>query len=170
MLQLLQEGVRAPEELVDLNELPLADIEVTGDGIRIGALARMAEVADNQHVQESFPVVVQALLASASPQVRNMATIGGNLLQRTRCLYFRDVATPCNKREPGSGCPAQDGENRMNAVLGSSPHCNAAYPGDLAVALVALDAKVEIVGVNGAQCWLKICIACPGTRRTSRPS
>jgi xanthine dehydrogenase YagS FAD-binding subunit len=83
-----------------------------------------------------------------------MATIGGNLLQRTRCLYFRDVATPCNKREPGAGCPAQDGENRMNAVLGSSPRCNAAYPGDLAVALVALDAKVEIVGVKGRRTML----------------
>jgi xanthine dehydrogenase YagS FAD-binding subunit len=149
MLQLLQEGVRAPLALVDLNRLPLGDIEVGPNGARIGALARMAEVADDRRIQEEFPVVVEALLASASPQVRNMATIGGNLLQRTRCLYFRDIATPCNKREPGSGCPAQDGENRLNAILGVSPDCMAAYPGDLAVALVALDAQVQITGVDG---------------------
>jgi len=149
MLQLLQERVRAPAELIDINGLPLAGIEVGPDGARIGALARMAEVADDRRMQEQFPVVVQALLASASPQVRNMASIGGNLLQRTRCLYFRDVATPCNKREPGSGCPAQDGANRMNAVLGGSPYCIATYPGDLAVALVALDAQIQIAGTQG---------------------
>lgn len=149
MLQLLQEGVRAPAELIDINGLPLAEIEVGPNGARIGALARMAEVADNQRIQEHFPVVAQALLASASPQVRNMASIGGNLLQRTRCLYFRDVVTPCNKREPGSGCPAQNGANRLNAVLGGSPSCIAAYAGDLAVALVALDAQVQIAGTQG---------------------
>src|SRR5436190_18725871 len=151
MLQLLQERVRAPAELIDINGLPLASIEVGPDGARIGALARMAEVADDRRMQEQFPVVAQALLASASPQVRNMASIGGNLLQRTRCLYFRDVATPCNKREPGSGCPAQDGANRMNAVLGGSPYCIATYPGDLAVALVALDAWVEVAGPEGTR-------------------
>jgi xanthine dehydrogenase YagS FAD-binding subunit len=139
MLQLLQEGVRAPAELIDINGLPLAGIEVGPNGARIGALARMAEVAEDRRVQEQFPVVAQALLAGASPQVRNMASIGGNLLQRTRCLYFRDVATPCNKREPGSGCPAQEGLNRMNAVLGGSPYCIAAYPGDLR-------------GLGGARC------------------
>jgi xanthine dehydrogenase YagS FAD-binding subunit len=96
-----------------------------------------------------FPAVAEALLASASPQVRNMATAGGNLLQRTRCLYFRDVATPCNKREPGSGCPAQDGQNRINAILGGSPHCIATYPGDFAVALLALDAEVRVRGPKG---------------------
>jgi xanthine dehydrogenase YagS FAD-binding subunit len=119
------------------------------DGVRIGALTRMAEVADDGRIQEAFPVVAQALLLSASAQVRNMASIGGNLLQRTRCLYFRDVATPCNKRQPGSGCPARDGANRMNAILGTSLHCIAAYPGDLAVALVALDAEVEVSGARG---------------------
>jgi xanthine dehydrogenase YagS FAD-binding subunit len=149
LLQLLQDGVATPTELVDISRLPLAGIEVGPNGARIGALARMAEVADDRRIQAEFPVVAQALLASASPQVRNMATIGGNLLQRTRCVYFRDVAMPCNKREPGSGCPARDGENRMNAILGGSPHCIAAYPGDLAVALVALEAQVHVSGAEG---------------------
>jgi xanthine dehydrogenase YagS FAD-binding subunit len=151
MLQLLQEGVRRPAELVDVNGLPLGDIEVTDGHARIGALCRMADVADDPRIRYQFPAVAEALLASASPQVRNMATIGGNLLQRTRCLYFRDVATPCNKREPGSGCPAQDGQNRMNAILGGSAQCIAAYPGDLAVALVALEAGVEVAGPEGTR-------------------
>ncbi len=151
MLQLLQEGIRAPSELIDINRLPLSGIEMPPGHARIGALCRMADVADDPDIRREFPVVAQALLASASPQVRNVATIGGNLLQRTRCLYFRDVATPCNKREPGSGCPAQDGRNRMNAVLGGSAHCIAAYPGDLAVALVALDAWVEVAGPEGTR-------------------
>ena len=149
MLQLLQESVRSPAELVDINGLPLGGIDVGHDGVRIGALARMAAVADDARVRTHCPAVAEALLASASGQVRNMASIGGNLLQRTRCLYFRDVATPCNKRAPGSGCPAQDGENRMNAILGGSPHCIATYPGDLAVALVALDAVVHVTGLAG---------------------
>ena|SRR5438128_1115183 len=151
MLPLLQDGVRAPSELIDINGLPLSGIEMTPAHARIGALSRMADVADDPRIRREFPVVAEALLASASPQVRNMATIGGNLLQRTRCLYFRDVATPCNKREPGSGCPAQDGQNRMNAVLGGSAHCIAAYPGDLAVALTALDAWVEVAGPEGTR-------------------
>jgi len=149
MLQLLQERVREPAELIDITRLPLAEIAAGADGARLGALARMADVAGDPGIREYFPVVAEALLASASPQVRNMATIGGNLLQRTRCLYFRDVATPCNRREPGSGCRAQDGENRLNAILGGSPHCIAAYPGDLAVALVALDAEVIVQGPGG---------------------
>lgn len=149
MLQLLQDGVHAPNELIDINGLALRDIDVSSTGARIGALTHMAELADDARIKERFPVVSQALLASASPQVRNMATIGGNLLQRTRCLYFRDIATPCNKRVPGSGCPALDGQNRINAVFGGSSHCIAAYPGDLAVALVALDADVELLGRRG---------------------
>jgi xanthine dehydrogenase YagS FAD-binding subunit len=149
MLQLLQEGVRSPHELIDISGLPWKSIEVSSHGARIGALVHMADLADDARLKQRFPVVSEALLASASPQVRNMATIGGNLLQRTRCLYFRDVATPCNKRVPGSGCPALDGQNRMNAVLGGSPHCIAAYPGDLAVALAALGAEVEILGPRG---------------------
>jgi xanthine dehydrogenase YagS FAD-binding subunit len=149
LLQLLQERVREPAELIDINRLPLATIEVGPDGARLGALARMADVAARADMREQFPVVVEALLLSASAQVRNMATVGGNLLQRTRCLYFRDAATPCNRREPGTGCPAQDGENRTNAILGGSAHCIAAYPGDLAVALVALDARVHVQGTGG---------------------
>jgi xanthine dehydrogenase YagS FAD-binding subunit len=149
MLQLLQERVRTPAELIDINRLPLAGLDVGAGGVRIGALCRMADVADDPRIRERWPVVAQALLASASAQVRNAATIGGNLLQRTRCLYFRDVATACNRRDPGSGCPAQDGENRLNAILGGSPHCIATYPGDLAVALVALDANVHVSGVRG---------------------
>ena len=149
MLQLLQERVREPSELIDITRLPLAEIAAGPEGARIGALARMADVADDPGIRQHFPAVAEALLASASPQVRNMATIGGNLLQRTRCLYFRDVATPCNRREPGSGCPAQEGENRLNAILGGSPQCIAVYPGDLAVALVALDAAVLVQGAGG---------------------
>ena len=149
MLQLLQDGVRSPSELIDINRLPMTAIEVGPKGARLGALARMADVADDPRIRAEFPMVAEALLASASPQVRNMASIGGNLLQRTRCLYFRDVATPCNRRAPGTGCPAFDGENRLNAILGGSVHCIATYPGDLAVALVALDADVHIDGTRG---------------------
>src|SRR5437868_3905642 len=151
MVQLLQDRVTAPSELIDINRLPIADVDVDARGARIGALARMADVADDARIRARFPVVAESILLSASAQVRNMASIGGCLLQRTRCLYFRDVVTPCNKREPGSGCPAQDGQNRMNAVLGGSAHCIAAYPGDLAVALVALDAWVEVAGPEGTR-------------------
>ena len=149
MLQLLQDGVAEPSELIDINRLPFAGIDVDDRGATIGALARMADVAGDARIQREFPVVSQALLLSASPQVRNMASIGGNLLQRTRCLYFRDATVPCNKRVPGSGCPARDGANRMNAILGVSEQCIAAYPGDLAVALVALDAETVVSGTGG---------------------
>jgi xanthine dehydrogenase YagS FAD-binding subunit len=149
MLQLLQEGVRSPRELVDITGIGFEDVSVAVDGMRIGALARLSDVADDPEVRERFPVVSEALQESASPQVRNMATVGGNLLQRTRCLYFRDAAMPCNRREPGSGCPAQEGENRVNAILGGSPHCIAAYPGDFAVALIAVDAEVVVAGSAG---------------------
>ena len=151
MLQLLQEGARTPAELVDISRLPLDAIEVDTTGARIGATARMSDVADHPGIRAEYPAVAEALLLSASPQVRNMASIGGNLLQRTRCVYFRDVVTPCNKRAPGSGCAALDGENRLHAILGVSPHCIATYPGDLAVALVAVDADVVIQGTYGAR-------------------
>ena len=151
MLQLLQEGVRVPAELVDINRLPLDGIEVDTDAVRIGATARMSDVADHPRIRAEYPAVAEALLLSASPQVRNMASIGGNLLQRARCVYFRDVVTPCNKRAPGSGCSALDGENRLHAILGVSPHCIATYAGDLAVALVALDANIVINGPEGAR-------------------
>lgn len=149
MLQLLEERVRDPAVLVDINGALGADIAETIDGLRIGAGARLSDVADDPTIRERFPVLARALQESASGQVRNMATLGGNLLQRTRCLYFRDVTTPCNKRAPGTGCGARGARDRINAVLGGSPHCHAAYPGDLAVALLVLDAEVMVRGRNG---------------------
>jgi xanthine dehydrogenase YagS FAD-binding subunit len=146
MLQLLQESVVSPSELIDINKLPLTGINTDADGARIGALTRLADVADDERIRQRFPLMVQALNETASPQVRNMATVGGNLLQRTRCLYFRDATSPCNKRVPGTGCPAMVGQNRINAIFGGSDHCIAAYPGDLAVALLALDAELVVQG------------------------
>jgi xanthine dehydrogenase YagS FAD-binding subunit len=149
MVQLLQEHVRRPERLVSLAGLLDNRIEVGPQGLRLGAAATMAEVAAHPAVVEQYPVISEALLESASPQVRNQATMGGNLLQRTRCPYFRDVGyAACNRRDPGSGCSAIDGVNRWHAVLGTSEHCIAAHPSDLAVALVALDAAVEIRGAD----------------------
>src|SRR5438132_8620261 len=150
MVQLLQEYVRRPEQLVSLAGLLDNRIEVGPQGLRLGAAATMAEVAAHPGVIEQFPVISEALLNSASPQVRNQATMGGNLLQRTRCPYFRDVGyDACNKRMPGSGCAAIGGENRWHAVLGTSENCIAAHASDLAVALVALDAAVEIQSPGG---------------------
>jgi xanthine dehydrogenase YagS FAD-binding subunit len=151
LMQLLKDNVFAPTRLVDLDGLPMRGIEVTPAGIRIGALERMSDVAANPAVRRDWPVIAEALLASASPQVRNMATMGGNLLQRTRCGYFRDTGFACNKRVPGSGCPAIHGENRMLAILGGSEHCIASHASDLAVALVALDATVALSGPNGVR-------------------
>src|SRR3984885_7611948 len=135
--------------MVDLEALNASKIHADHDRLRLEPLARMSDVAAHHDVVARFPVLSQALLASASPQIRNMATMGGNLLQRTRCGYFRDTGFACNKRVPGSGCPAINGENRMLAILGGSQHCIATYPGDMAVALVALDAQVELTGTNG---------------------
>jgi xanthine dehydrogenase YagS FAD-binding subunit len=149
MLQLLQEDVRRPEQLVSLAGLLDDRIDIGPQGLRLGAGATMAAVAAHPGVLEQFPVVAEALLASASPQVRNQATMGGNLLQRTRCPYFRDVGyDACNKRQPGSGCAAIGGENRWHAVLGTSDNCIAAHASDLAVALVALDASVDLRGAR----------------------
>src|ERR671938_106451 len=149
MVQLLQEYVRRPERLVSLAGLLDRRIDVGPQGLRLGAAATMAEVAAHPAVVEQFPVISEALLSSASPQVRNQATMGGNLLQRTRCPYFRDIAyAACNKRAPGSGCSATGGENRWHAVLGTSDHCIAANASDLAVALIALDASVEVRGAD----------------------
>jgi xanthine dehydrogenase YagS FAD-binding subunit len=143
MLQLLKDDVRRPGRIIDVSRLPDLDrIEYGRKGLRFGALVKMSDAVDNKAVRSHYPVIAEALLASASPQVRNMATIGGNLLQRTRCAYFRDHGTQCNKREPGSGCGALKGENRLHAVLGGSDHCIATHASDLAVALVALDAVV----------------------------
>src|SRR5947209_5108247 len=152
MVQLLQEQVRRPERLVSLAGLLDDRIDVGPQGLRLGAAATMADVAAHPGVVEQFPLIAEALLNSASPQVRNQATVGGNLLQRTRCPYFRDVGyAACNKRAPGSGCAAVGGENRWHAVLGTSEHCIAAHASDLAVALVALDAAVEVRGAAGGQ-------------------
>ena len=150
LVDLMKCDVERPEHLVDINELPLATIDEVAGGIRIGALARMSDVAANAVVRQRFPAISQALLASASPQLRNAASIGGNLMQRTRCTYFRELTwTPCNKRNPGSGCAALDGDNRLHAVLGGSEHCIATHPSDLAVALAALDAVITLRGANG---------------------
>lgn len=150
MVQLLQEYVRRPERLVSLAGLLDDGIDVGPQGLRLGAAATMAAVAAHPDVVAQFPLVAEALLNSASPQVRNQATMGGNLLQRSRCPYFRDVGyAACNKRAPGSGCAAIGGENRWHAVLGTSEHCIAAHASDLAVALVALEAAVEVRGADG---------------------
>lgn len=150
MVQLLQEYVRRPDRVVSLAGLLDDRIESTQQGLRLGAAATMADVAAHPVVAREFPVIAEALLNSASPQVRNQATMGGNLLQRTRCPYFRDIGyADCNKRTPGSGCAALKGENRWHAVLGTSEACIAAHPSDLAVALVALDAVVELRGPDG---------------------
>ena len=149
LMQLLKDNVEAPTELVDLEHLHLSSIQADGSELRLGAMARMADVATHPDVRSGWPVICQALEASASPQVRNMGTIGGNLLQRTRCGYFRDTGFACNKRQPGSGCPAIAGENRLLAILGGSDHCIATHASDLAVALTALDTVVEVRGVNG---------------------
>jgi xanthine dehydrogenase YagS FAD-binding subunit len=150
MVQLLQEYVRRPDRLVSLAGVLDDGIEVGPQGLRLGAAATMAKVATHPGVAEQFPLISQALLNSASPQVRNQATMGGNLLQRTRCPYFRDIGyEACNKRAPGSGCAAMDGENRWHAVLGASDDCIAVHPSDLAVALVALDAAIEIRDADG---------------------
>lgn len=150
LVDLMKLEVEQPTRLVDIAALPLAEITPLADGgLRIGALVRNADAAHNDLVRARYPVLSQALLAGASGQLRNMATTGGNLLQRTRCLYFRDAASPCNKREPGAGCSALHGYNRQHAILGTSEHCIATHPSDMAVALVALDASVRVLGASG---------------------
>jgi xanthine dehydrogenase YagS FAD-binding subunit len=149
LIDLMKLEVLKPAELVDVNALPLGKIEVTDDGVQIGAMVRNSDLAYHPEIAARFPLLSEALLAGASPQLRNMATVGGNLLQRTRCYYFRDPSTPCNKREPGSGCGAMDGYNRNHAILGTSEHCIAAHPSDMCVALVALDAVVHTRGPAG---------------------
>ena len=144
VLDLMKLEVMKPARLVDVNALPMRGVEMREDGLRIGALEKMSGVALHPEIVANYPVISQALLQSASPQIRNMASMGGNLLQRTRCGYFRDVTTPCHKREPGSGCSAINGENRMHAILGTSSSCVATNASDLAVALVALDASLQL--------------------------
>src|SRR5271169_6615658 len=152
LIGLMKDRVTLPERLLDINRLPdLAQIEALPDGgLRIGALARMSEVAADPHVRSRFPVIAESLLFAASGQLRNMASIGGNLMQRTRCAYFRDDDAPlCNKRRPGSGCSARHGLNRNHAIFGWSDACVATHPSDFAVALAALDARVVVLGLAG---------------------
>ncbi|MEH6951385.1 xanthine dehydrogenase family protein subunit M [Nitrobacter sp. NHB1] len=150
LVDLMKYDVEHPSRLIDISHLPLAKVEeTTGGGLRIGALVPNSDLAWHPLVMERYPLLSSAILAGASGQLRNMASTGGNLLQRTRCFYFYDVATPCNKREPGSGCSAKDGINRINAILGTSDACIATHPSDMCVALAALDAKVHIAGPNG---------------------
>jgi len=152
IVDLMKDHVEEPSMLVDITGLPMRAIETTpGGGVRLGALASMADVADSQLVKTGFPAVAQALLASASPQLRNMATIGGNVLQRTRCTYFRDTSQPCNKRKPGNGCSALEGQNRFHAVIGTSVHCICSHPSDFAAALLAVDAVVHTRTLAGGR-------------------
>src|SRR5690625_2364400 len=148
----LKLGVTSPDLLVDLGRLDLADIEDLADGgLRIGAMVRNSDLAADPRVRRGYPVLSRALLSGASGQLRNAATTGGNLLQRTRCVYFQDITTPCNKREPGSGCSALGGYTRYHAILGASEECIATHPSDLAVALTALEATVVVLGADGRQ-------------------
>lgn len=151
LVDLMRETVERPDAVVDINALPYRDIDLQPSRLRIGALARMSEVAAHPVVREQFPVIAAALDLSASAQLRNMASIGGNLMQRPRCLYFRDVSASCNRRSPGAGCAAIDGRNRTHAILGTSDACVATHPSDLAVALVALDAQVITRTRDGEQ-------------------
>ena len=150
LLDLMKENVTHPAHLIDITRLPLKDIAATSEGgLRIGALVSNADLAWDARIEQQYPLLSKAILAGASPQLRNMATTGGNFLQRTRCYYFYDADTPCNKREPGSGCPAREGLNRIHAILGHSKDCIAVHPSDMCVALAALDATVIVKGSEG---------------------
>jgi xanthine dehydrogenase YagS FAD-binding subunit len=150
LIDLMKEDVERPTRLIDISRLPLDAIEATdAGGVRIGALVPNSDLAYHPLIEQRYPLLSSAILAGASQQLRNMASTGGNLLQRTRCYYFYDVATPCNKREPGSGCSAAHGLNRMHAILGASEDCVATHPSDMCVALAALQAKVHVTGPSG---------------------
>src|SRR5918911_125913 len=152
LIDLMKENITRPSRLIDITRLPLNKVEETEDGgLRIGALVPNSDLAYHPQVEARYPLLAQAILAGASQQLRNMASTGGNLLQRTRCYYFYDVATPCNKREPGSGCSAIAGLNRMHAILGTSEACIATHPSDMCVALTALDATVHVSGPAGTR-------------------
>src|SRR4029434_7921814 len=152
LIDLMKLNVETPARLIDINRLPLDKIEAMPDGgLKIGATVRNSDLANHPTVERDYAVLSQALLAGASAQLRNMATTAGNLLQRTRCMYFRDTAMPCNKREPGTGCPAITGANRMLAILGTTDHCIAPNPSDRCVAMAALEATIHVQGTNGAR-------------------
>ncbi len=150
LIDLIKEHIERPSRVIDITHLPLNTVEENPDGgVRIGALVPNSDLAYHPLIGTRYPILASAILAGASPQLRNMASTGGNLLQRTRCLYFYDTTTPCNKREPGSGCSAIDGINRMHAILGMSEHCIATHPSDMCVALAALSARVMVTGNAG---------------------
>src|SRR5215204_1374757 len=150
LIDLMKYDVERPLRLIDITRLPLKMVEETADGgVRIGALVPNSDLAYHPLIEKRYPLLSSAILAGASAQLRNMASTGGNLLQRTRCFYFYDTATPCNKREPGSGCSATNGINRINAILGHSEACIATHPSDMCVALAALNAKVHVAGPSG---------------------
>jgi xanthine dehydrogenase YagS FAD-binding subunit len=151
LLDLMKLDVERPTQVIDIHRLPLDQVEAIDGGVRIGATVRNADLANHPLIKAHYPVLSQALLSGASAQLRNMATTGGNLLQRTRCIYFRDTATPCNKREPGSGCAAIEGYNRNLAILGTSDHCIATNPSDMNVAMTALEATIHIEGPQGTR-------------------
>src|SRR4029077_13390996 len=152
LIDLMKLNVETPARVLDINRLPLDKIELMPDGgLKIGATVRNSDLAYHRKVQQDYPVLSQAILQGASAQIRNMATVGGNLLQRTRCVYFRDTAMACNKREPGSGCPAITGHNRTLAVLGTSDQCIATNPSDMCIALAALEATIHIQGPQGTR-------------------
>ena len=152
LLDLMKLNVETPGRLLDINRLPLDKIETTADGgLKIGATVRNSDLAHHATVRRDYAVLSQAILAGASTQLRNMATTAGNLLQRTRCAYFRDIAMPCNKREPGTGCPAITGSNRTLAVLGTSEHCIATNPSDMCIAMAALEATIHVQGPKGSR-------------------
>ena len=151
ILDLMKEDVERPNELVDVSRLMLAEIKPAGSSVSIGALAKNTDTANHPLIRKNYPLLTQAIVAGASGQLRNMATNGGNLMQRTRCQYFYDTSMPCNKREPGTGCGALEGLNRIHAILGWSEKCVATYPGDMANALYALDAVVRVRGANGRE-------------------
>src|SRR5438105_994741 len=152
LLDLMKLNVETPARLLDINRLPLDKIEATPDGgLKIGATVRNSDLAHHAAVQRDYAVLSQALLSGATAQLRNMATTAGNLLQRTRCMYFRDTAMPCNKREPGTGCPAITGANRPLAILGTSEHCIASNPSDMCIAMAALEATIDVQGPKGSR-------------------
>ena len=149
LVDIMKSNIEHPSLLIDINQLNMRGIADGADGLRIGTLERMSDVGEHPAVVQNYPVISESLLASASPQLRNMASMGGNLLQKTRCGYYRDVAFPCNKRVPGSGCPAYDGDNRNLAIFGGGPNCIATNASDLAVALMALDTRLTLENPQG---------------------
>ena len=150
LVDLMKEDVERPSRLIDISQLPLTKVEATPDGgLRIGALVPNSDLAWHPEIERRYPLLASAILAGASPQLRNMASTGGNLLQRTRCVYFYDTTTSCNKRDPGSGCGAIHGVNRNHAILGASEHCIATHPSDMCVALAILEARVHVTGPSG---------------------